>query len=71
MDDEKLLDEYGMEFAIQNIAQKIAQKMDEYKDKKDKKYKKELAMLLQDRQKIYLEDKETIKKYLKKYNGGI
>jgi hypothetical protein len=71
MDDEKLLDEYGMEFAIQNIAQKIAQKMDEYKDKKDEESQKELAMLLQDRQKIYLEDKETIKKYLKKYNGGI
>ena len=69
MEDE-LLKEHGIDLAIELITIKISKKMDEYKQNKDKEIEKELATLLNDKEKIYLGDMETIKKYVKMNNGG-
>ena len=70
MKKEELTEEFEMEFAIENIGEQISEKMEEWKKEKKEETEQELIILLQDRKKIYLEDNETIKKYLKKYNGG-
>lgn len=66
MDLEKIIEEFGIEIAIEKIAPEIKEKIDEYTKTKDENIKKELAMLLEDRNNIYCNDKETIKKYVKK-----
>ena len=63
--EEKLLNEYGIEFGIEIITKQISKKMDEYRKTKDKKVEKELTMLINDKEKIYNGDMETIKKYVK------
>ena len=63
--EEKLLNEYGIEFGIEIITKKISQKMDEYRKTKDQQVEKELAILINDKEKIYKGDIETIKKYVK------
>lgn len=68
--EEELLKEHGIDLAIELITIKISKKMDEYKQNKDKEIEKELATLLNDKEKIYLGDMETIKKYVKMNNGG-
>lgn len=55
---------FEIDFAIQKIIPKLVKKIEEYKKRNDKFIKKELAHLLEDREKIYCDDKETIKKYL-------
>ena len=68
--EEELLKEHGIDLAIEIVTTKISKKMDQYKQNKDKEIEKELAMLLKDKDKIYLGDMETIKKYVKMNNGG-
>lgn len=65
MKEEELIKEYGMEFAIEKLAQEISEKIREYKKSKDKNTQKEIIILLQDREKVYNGDMETIKKYVK------
>ena len=68
--EEELLKEHGIDLAIEIVTIKISKKMDQYKQNKDKEIEKELATLLNDKDKIYLGDIETIKKYVKMNNGG-
>ena len=63
--EEKLIEEYGLELAIEKVAQMITEKIDMYKETNDEEKMKELTELILDREKIYKNDKETIKKYLK------
>lgn len=70
MNEEDIINEYGIEFAIETVVQKISQEIDKYKEAKDEQSAKKLAELLEDRRKIYTNDKETIRKYVK-INGGI
>lgn len=65
MEREKLIEEYGLELAIEKVAQMITEKIDMYKETNEKEKMKELTELILDREKIYKNDKETIKKYLK------
>ena len=65
MDEDEIIKEYGIEFAIESIATRISQKMDEYKNKHDEKSKKELTKLIEDREMIYKGNKDVIRKYLK------
>jgi hypothetical protein len=65
MEQEKLIEEYGLELAIEKVAQMISEKIDMYKETNDEEKMKELTELILDREKIYKNDKETIKKYLK------
>ncbi len=65
MEQEKLIEEYGLELAIEKVAQMITEKIDMYKETNDEEKMKELTELILDREKIYKNDKETIKKYLK------
>lgn len=65
MEQEKLIEEYGLELAIEKVAQMITEKIDMYKETNDEEKMKELTKLILDREKIYKNDKETIKKYLK------
>lgn len=65
MEREKLIEEYGLELAIEKIAQMITEKIDMYKETNEEEKMKELTELILDREKIYKNDKETIKKYLK------
>ena len=64
MDNNDIIKEYGIEFAIEKLAPKIAQKIKEYSETKDEKIKEELAILIKDRDNIYSGDRETIKRYL-------
>ena len=59
-----IIDEYGIEFAQDKIILQIKEKIEEYKVTKDKNVQKQLVQLLEDREKIYSNDKETIKKYI-------
>lgn len=65
MKEEELIKEYGIEFAIEKLAQEISEKIREYKKSKDKNTQKEIIILLHDREKAYNGDMETIKKYVK------
>lgn len=66
MDKEEIVKEYELEIALENIVICISEKIDKYKATRDKQTKKELSVLLEDREKIYGHDEQTIKKYLKK-----
>ena len=65
MEREKLIEEFGLELTIEKVAQMITEKIDMYKETNEKEKMKELTELILDREKIYKNDKETIKKYLK------
>ena len=65
MNEDEIIREYGIEFAIETISLQISDKMEEYKNKHDEKSKEELAKLLENREKIYNGNKEIIRKYLK------
>lgn len=69
MEEEQIIEEFGIEFAIETLAPKITQEIEKYKKSKDEKSAKRLAELLEDRRKIYANDKDTIRKYVK-INGG-
>lgn len=69
MDEEKIIDEFGIDLAIETIAPIITQEIEKYKKVKDEKTAKKLAELLEDRKKVYANDKDTIRKYVK-INGG-
>lgn len=62
MEQEKLIEEYGLELAIEKVAQMITEKIDMYKETNDEEKMKELTELILDREKIYKNDKETVKK---------
>lgn len=70
MDENQIIEEFGIEFAIETIAEQISKEIDKYKEAKDEESARKLAELIEDRKKIYENDKETIKKYVK-INGGI
>lgn len=59
----ELLLEYGMEIAIEKIAPIISEKIKEYKKTRKEETRYEIAELLKDREKIYSNDINTIKKY--------
>ena len=59
-----IINEHGIELARDKIAVLISDKLDEYKKTRNKDIQRELSGLLEDRDKIYNNDKETIKKYL-------
>ena len=69
MEEEQIIEEFGIDFAIETLAPKITQEIEKYKKSKDEKSAKKLAELLEDRRKIYANDKDTIRKYVK-INGG-
>lgn len=69
MGEDEILEQFGIEFAIENIASLISKKIDEYKINKNEKTEFELSELLKDKEKIYQNDKDVIKKYLRG-NGG-
>lgn len=54
-----------LDVAKMNLNERINETMRLYKEQKDSSQKKELINLLNDRQNIFLFDKETIRKYLK------
>ncbi len=53
-----------LDVAKMNLNERINETMRLYKEQKDSSKKKELINLLNDRQNIFLFDKETIRKYL-------
>ena len=53
-----------LDVAKMNLNERINETMRLYKEQKDSSKKKELINLLNDRQIIFLFDKETIRKYL-------
>ena len=61
----EIIEKCGMELATEEVILLISKKIDEYEKKKDKNIIKEVANLLNDREKIYNNDNETIKKYIK------
>ena len=61
----EIIEKCGMELATEKVVLLISKKIDEYEKKKDKNIIKEVANLLNDREKIYNNDNETIKKYIK------
>ena len=65
MDNEKLIKEFGIEIAIEKIAQKITELTEQYKENKNKDLKKQILDLMKDRDKIYQNDKDVIMKYCK------
>lgn len=66
MELEELIKEFGIDIAIEKITPIISEKIEEYTKTKDENVKKELAELLEDRDNIYNEDEEVIRKYVKK-----
>lgn len=65
MNENDIIEEFGIEFAIQNIALIISKKFDEYKNNKSEIVRNELVKLIIDKEKIYANDKNTIRKYIK------
>ena len=61
----EIIEKCGMEIATEQVILLISKKIDEYEIKKDKNIIKEVAKLLNDREKIYNNDIETINKYMK------
>ena len=70
MNEDQIIDEVGIEMAIERIIPQISKEINKYKKTKDKESSRKLAELLEDRRKIYSNDKDTIRKYIK-FNGGI
>lgn len=66
MNIEDINKEFEIEFAIEKLAQEMRRKLDQYRETKDKEIQKEIMKLLEDREKIYSNDNEVIKKYLEK-----
>ena len=64
MELEEIIKEFGIEIAIEKITPKIKEKIDEYTKTKDENVKKELAELLEDRDNIYSNNEEVIRKYV-------
>lgn len=64
MEQEKLIEEYGLELAIEKVAQMITEKIDMYKETNDEEKMKELTELILDREK-YIKWQRNNKKYLK------
>lgn len=66
MNIEDIINEFGIDIAIEKIIPEIKEKVKKYLETKDENIKKELAELLNDRDKIYSNDTETIRKYVTK-----
>ena len=64
MDVNDVIKEHGIELAIERITELISKKIDEYQKTREKEVQNELSVLLEDRNKIYNNDRETINKYL-------
>ncbi len=58
------INDIKVKLSIENLAQKITKKIEEYKINKDKNVQIELEELLNDRKKIYELDQDTINKYM-------
>lgn len=65
MDNNELVKEFGIEIAIEKIAQKITELTEQYKVNKNKDLKNQIVDLMKDRDKIYQNDKDVIMKYCK------
>ncbi len=66
-----LLNEFGLEIAREKIAREVGKLSIEYEKTQDPKIKKELQILILDRDEINKENMEVIKKYVgdsKKWN---
>ena len=64
MEKDKLLEDAAIDICIQKIALEINEKMTEYEKSKNSEVKLKMIELIKDRDLIYSNDKETIKKYL-------
>lgn len=64
MDSNKVIKFYNLDLAIQKIIPKITEKIKIYIKTKDKTAEKELTQLLADRDNIYRNNEDIIKKYL-------
>lgn len=64
MNREEMIQENAIDITIQKIALKINEKMKEYEETKDNIIKLEIIELIKDRDLVYSNDKNTIKKYL-------
>ena len=62
--EDDIINEFEIDFAIQKIAPKITEKLMEYNKKPTKELKKEIIQLISERDAIYSNDKEVIRKYL-------
>lgn len=65
MDNNELIKEFGIEIAIEKIAQKITELTEQYKVNKNKDLKNQIVDLMKDRDKVYQNDKDVIMKYCK------
>lgn len=65
MDNNELVKEFGIEIAIEKIAQKITELTEQYKVNKNKDLKNQIVDLMKDRDKVYQNDKDVIMKYCK------
>lgn len=65
MDNNELVKEFGIEIAIEKIAQKITELTEQYKVNKNKDLKNQIVDLMKDRDKVYQNDKNVIMKYCK------
>lgn len=66
MDKEEMIKEYGIEIAIEKIAQMITEVTEQYKETREENLKEQLLNLIKDRDKIYNNDKDIIRKYCEK-----
>ena len=64
MEKDKLLEDAAIDICIQKIVFEINEKMIEYEKNKNNEIKSKIIELIKDRDLIYSNDKETIKKYL-------
>lgn len=66
MDKEEMIKEYGIEIAIEKIAQMITEVTEQYKKTREENLKEQLLNLIKDRDRVYNNDKDIIRKYCEK-----
>lgn len=66
MDKEEMIKEYGIEIAIEKIAQMITEVTEQYKKTREENLKEQLLNLIKDRDKVYNNDTDIIRKYCAK-----
>ena len=69
MEKDKLLEDAAIDICIQKIVLEINENMIKYEKNKDNEIKLKIIELIKDRDLIYSNDKETIKKYLRNGNN--
>lgn len=66
MDKEEMIKEYGIEIAIEKISQMLVEVTEKYKKTREENLKEQLLNLIKDRDKVYNNDKDIIRKYCTK-----